>query len=177
MLAKRVGQFLAGGDHVTTSLKAADQLVRNLGEIRRSGVNHHMGTGAQDVPWFAADDYSQVALRAHNASQILAHLLRIQVNGANDVKVRLLQPQAHDSRADGPNPVLDDANFMSGQEGLQPDPPVRKDLILHEGWRPFSDGKPGFKVSGFKVSRVQTCAGCRQNPYIHRLTRRMPSSG
>jgi hypothetical protein len=100
-----------------------------------------MGTGAQDVPWFAADDYSQVALRAHNASQILAHLLRIQVNGANDLKVRLLQHQAHDSRADGPNPVLDDANFMSGQEGLQPDPPVRKNLILHESWRRFSDEK------------------------------------
>src|SRR6185437_13762616 len=113
-----------------------------------------MGASSQDVPWFAADNDTQVAFRAHDASQIRTNFLRVQINGANDLNVRLLQHQAHNSGADGPNSVLDNADSMSGQEGLPPDPLVRKDLILHEGWRPFSDGKN--PVSRFQVSKFRT---------------------
>lgn len=111
-------------------------------------MDDHVSAGAQNISGLAGDDYSQVPLGAYNSSQIFADLLGVRINSSHNLNLGLLQHQAHDSRANGPNSVLDHANFMSGQKGLQPRArePGKK-LILHDDWRRFSDERHQFQAS------------------------------
>jgi hypothetical protein len=122
VLAKRVSQFLTSGDHVAAGLQTAYKLVSHLGKVGGRGVYHNVSAGTQNIAGFASNDQSQIAFRPYDAPQVLTDLLRIEVNGANDLDFRLLQHQSHNAGANRSHTVLNNANFMSRQKASSPRP-------------------------------------------------------
>src|SRR5690348_16277634 len=96
----------------------------------------YVGASRQNVARFALNQHPQVSVGSNDAAQVLAHFLRVEVNGPDHLDLRLLHHQAHDSSTDGPYTILDDANLMSRHEDLPPrQKGPGKNFILHDGGR------------------------------------------
>src|SRR5690242_18475013 len=120
VLAKRIGQFLASRDYVHLGAEAGNELIGYLGEVRGSGVDDDVSAGAQDIGGVITDLNAEIAPGAYDLAEVFAELGGIDVDGADDSNLWLLQHEAHHGRTDWTHAVLNHTNFVP-HEAVTPD--------------------------------------------------------